>query len=289
MFFYKSALVLVLSVAFSWGAQAQPLVSGHNAMVDAQEIKNDLALSPTAAKESLGQPEDLYNNVKNIFVRRILAKEAVEAGIDKNPLVLAAINKARERILSDAMLEKIDQSNQPSLQDIEKYALSKYKTDAKRFKQDEEVKVRHILIKNEEYDAKTKIDAILQQLQAGSDFAALAKEKSQDPGSASKGGELGWVAKGRTVKPFEDAAFALAKPAELSPIVSSPFGFHILKLDEKKPAGTKPFTEVKDILMKEAQGAILNEGRFREQDRILKDAKFDTAAIEALAKEFAKP
>lgn len=289
MFFNKSAFVLVLFTALSLVVQAQTLVSGHGVKVDAKEIKSDVAMAPPAAKESLAQVEALHNNVQNVFVRRTLAKEALKASLDKNPFVLAAIEKAKERILSDAMLEKIDQSNQPSLQDIEKYAQSKYKAESKRFKQDEEVKVRHILIKNEDPDAKTKIEEVLKQLQAGADFSSLAKEKSQDPGSAAKGGELGWVNRGRTVKPFEDAAFALSKPAELSPIVSSPFGFHILKLDEKKSAGTKPFEEVKDTLMKEAQGAILNDGRFREQDRILKDAKFDTAAIEALAKEFAKP
>ena len=289
MFFNKSIVALMLFTAVSLVTQAQTLVSGHGVIVDAKEIKSDLAMAPPAAKESLAQVEALHNNVQNIFVRRTLAMESIRDGIDKNPLVMAAIEKAKERILSDAMLEKIDQSNQPSLQDIEKYAQSKYKAESKRFQQDEQVKIRHILIKNEEPDAKIKIEEVLKLLQSGADFATLAKAKSQDPGSAAKGGELGWVVKGRTVKPFEDAAFALSKPAELSPIISSPFGYHILKLDEKKSAGTKPFEEVKDTLMKEAQGAILNDGRFREQERILKDAKFETSAIEALAKEFAKP
>ena len=86
------------------------------------------------------------------------------------------------------------------------------------------------------------------------------------------------------MKPFEDAAFKLAKVGELSDVVETTFGFHIIKLEEKRPAGVKSFEEVKDALLKEAQGSIVNNGRAKEQDRILSAARFDTEAIEAFAK-----
>jgi len=270
-------------------AYAQTLVSGNDVKVEALEIRQDMTNAPVEARQSLGVQGALQNNVTNIYVRRVLMHEAKKNALDKNALVIAAIAKATERILSDARLEQIDQANQPSLQAIEAYAASTYKANAKRFAQDAQVKVRHILIKAEEADAKAKAEAILKDLNAGADFEKLAKEQSQDPGSAAKGGDLGWVSKGRTVKQFEDAALALNKPGQLSPVISTPFGFHIIKLDDLKPAGTKPFEEVKDVLMKEAQGAILNQGRINEQERILKDVKFNDEAIEALAKEFAKP
>ena len=268
---------------------AQTLVSGHGVKVEASEIRQDMANAPVEARQSFGLQGALQNNVTNIYVRRVLMHEAKKNALDKNPLVVAAIAKATERILSDARLEQIDQANQPSLQAIEAYAESNYKANPKRFAQDAQVKVRHILIKAEEADAKSKAESILKELSAGADFEKLAKEQSQDPGSAAKGGDLGWVSKGRTVKQFEDAALALNKHGQLSPVISTPFGFHIIKLDDLKPAGIKPFEEVKDVLMKEAQGAILNQGRIKEQERILKDVKFNDEAIEAMAKEFAKP
>jgi len=268
---------------------AQTLVSGNDVKVEALEIRQDMTNAPVEARQSLSVQGALQNNLANIYVRRVLMHEAKKNALDKNTLVIAAIAKATERILSDARLEQIDQANQPSLQAIEAYAASTYKANGKRFAQDAQVKVRHILIKAEEADAKAKAEAILKDLNAGADFEKLAKEQSQDPGSAAKGGDLGWVSKGRTVKPFEDAALALSKPGQVSPVISTPFGFHIIKLDDLKPAGTKPFEEVKDVLMKEAQGAILNQGRINEQERILKDVKFNDEAIEAMAKEFAKP
>lgn len=89
------------------------------------------------------------------------------------------------------------------------------------------------------------------------------------------------------IKPFEDTAFSLKKAGDMSGVIESPFGWHIIKLTERKPAGVRPFEEVKDQLMREAQSEILNQGRFKEQERILKSATFNKEAIEALAQSFA--
>ena len=265
-------------------ALAQVLVSGQGVTIDTKEIQTELERIPQEGRAQLARPEAMQNNVANIYARRVLAQDALKEGLDKNPLVLAAIEKARERILSDAMLEKIDQKNQPSLQDLEAWAQSSYKANPKKYELPEQVRASHILIRTAEPDAKAKAEAILKELRAGADFAQVAKAKSQDPGSAAKGGDLGFFARGRMIKPFEDTAFGMAKAGDISEVIESPFGFHIIRLDEKKPAGLQPFAEVKDTLLRQAQNEILNKGRFDEKDRILKGATFNAPAIEALAK-----
>jgi parvulin-like peptidyl-prolyl isomerase len=97
-----------------------------------------------------------------------------------------------------------------------------------------------------EYDTKAqraKIEDILKRVRAGEDFAALAKEFSQDPGSKNDGGDLRWFGRGRMFKPFEDAAFAL-KAGEVSGVVESPVGFHIIKVEERR---TQPGDDGKPV------------------------------------------
>jgi len=270
--------------------QAQILVSGPNTQVEEKEIREDLERANAQARQSLSAPEAMHNNVSNIYVRRVLAKEAEKAGLEKNPLVNSALSKARDKILSDAMLEKIDINNQPNLKDIEAFAQTNYKVNSKRFETQEEVRVSHILVKTAEPDAKFKATEIYQQLKAGADFVALAKAKSQDPGSATKGGDLGYFSKGKMLQVFEDTAFAMKDIGSISEVIESPFGFHVIKLEGRKPAGIRPFSEVKDILMREAENTILNQGRAKEEQRILKEAQFNTEAIAKFAKEqAAKP
>jgi peptidyl-prolyl cis-trans isomerase C len=277
-------IAAVLTLLMSSHSNAQVLVSGQGVSIDTKEIQMELERVPADARAQLSSPAAMQNNVANVYARRVLAKDALKEGLDKNSLVLAAIEKAKERILSDAMLEKIDQKNQPSLQDLEAWAQANYKANSKKYEQPEQVRASHILIRTAEPDAKAKAEAILKELRNGADFSKLAKDKSQDPGSAAKGGDLGFFARGRMIKPFEDTAFGMAKAGDISGVIESPFGFHIIRLDEKKPAGLQPYAEVKDVLMRQAQNEILNKGRFDEKDRILKGAAFNAQAIEALAK-----
>jgi len=103
-------------------------------------------------------------------------------------------------------------------------------------------------------DAKRRIDSVYAALQAGADFETLAKQVSQDPGSAVRGGMLGWFSRHQMVKEFEDAAFAL-QPGELSKPVLSPFGWHVIKMKERKQL--EPFEFHKDNILRflEQRGA----------------------------------
>ena len=127
-----------------------------------------------------------------------------------------------------------------------------YEQNAARYRTDEQRRASHILISSgreaaaaDKAAAKAKAEKLLEQLRKNpNDFAKLAKENSQDPGSAERGGDLDFFGKGMMVKPFEDAAYAL-KEGEISNVVQSDFGFHIIRVTAIKPATTRPLSEVK--------------------------------------------
>ena len=114
---------------------------------------------------------------------------------------------------------------------------------------------------------------IKQRLKAGHDFAALAKEFSQGP-SSTKGGDLGYFARGQMVTPFEDAAFSL-KPGEVSDIVETKFGYHIIKVVDKKPETTISYDEVRERL-----GLYLKGEKTKKEIRIYVKRLEDNANVE---------
>ncbi len=131
----------------------------------------------------------------------------------------------------------------------------------------ERLRVRHILIQfnpkgtpAEKEKARQKAADLLKRAQAGEDFAKLAMENSEDPSSRAQGGELGWMAQGQTPPPFEKAAFALRKPNDLSPVVESQLGFHIIQLEEHADAGTLPYDQVKDRI-----GQLIQQQQAQQQ------------------------
>jgi peptidyl-prolyl cis-trans isomerase D len=151
--------------------------------------------------------------------------------------------------------DQLQVSGQPD--DEELHAL--YDEHVDRYVKPEQRRARHILVSlppNAGPDAvkkaREKAESLLARLKKGESFEALAKEASDDPGSASKGGDLGFFTKGMMTPEFEKAAFALKKD-ELSGIVRSAFGFHIIEVTDIEPQQTKPFDEVRDELVKEYQ------------------------------------
>jgi peptidyl-prolyl cis-trans isomerase D len=130
-----------------------------------------------------------------------------------------------------------------------------YNQNLKQYQTPEEVKASHILIAvpqgsdaKTDAAAKAKAEDVLKQVKAGGDFAELAKKYSDDP-SKSNGGDLGTFERGRMVPPFEKAAFSL-QPGQVSDIVKTDFGYHIIKVMKHDPASTKPLSAVKDDILK---------------------------------------
>ncbi len=218
-----------------------------------------------------------------------MANKAAVEGVDKDPLVMAALQVARDKVLSDALIEKMDKASAPSDAAAETMARSIYRAKPERFRSEEQVQIRHILVSGKTPEARTQAEKLLEELKAGADFANVAKTKSTDPGSAAKGGELGTFAKGRMLPEFDTAAFALQKPGDLSEVVETKFGYHVLQLQNKLPAGQRSYEEVRDELIKEVRNNVVQEARATEAQKLQKEAKINTEAIEAFAAGFAKP
>jgi hypothetical protein len=136
-----------------------------------------------------------------------------------------------------------------------------YDANVARYAREEQVRARHILFMTRdagpevEQQAKKRADSLLTAIRKdGGDFAELAKRFSQEPGAAVTGGDLGWFGRGRMVREFEQAAFALDS-GEVSPVVKTAFGYHIIKLEGRKAAGTKPFDEVRNEIRRSLAAA----------------------------------
>jgi peptidyl-prolyl cis-trans isomerase C len=152
-----------------------------------------------------------------------------------------------------AIKEFIDKQFAQKITIPDKESKAYYESNPDLFKEPEQVQASHILIKvdsktddAQKAEARNKIEKIQKRLQKGEDFAALAKEFSQCPSNA-KGGDLGYFRRGQMVPPFEQAAFGL-KPGTISDIVETNFGYHLIKVIDKKSESTIPYNDVKERL-----------------------------------------
>ena len=155
-----------------------------------------------------------------------------------------------------------------------------YDANLQMFKQPEQVKASHILIKvdanatdAQKAEARKKINDIQQKLKNGGDFAELAKEYSEGPSNV-RGGDLGYFRRGQMVKPFEEAAFAL-QPNEVSDVVETRFGYHLIKVYEKKPEQTLAYSDVKEQIGQRMKQEKAEKEVAQYIEQLKKDAKIE--------------
>jgi peptidyl-prolyl cis-trans isomerase C len=214
-------------------AEDDPVVARVNG-VDIRQ--SDLAF----AEEEIGSnmptipPEQKRDYLINYLVDVIVLSQAAEKqSLADRPDVKRRLAFDRNRLLMESLLQDAGKS---ALSDDAEHKV--YEEAVKQVKNEEEVHARHILVPTED-EAK----AILAQLKGGTDFATLAKEKSKDPGAA-EGGDLGYFTKEQMVPEFADVAFKLPK-GQLSDPVKTQFGWHIIKVEDKRTRPTPTFDQVK--------------------------------------------
>ena len=256
----RQIFIVALALVFLSGpdAVAQNQISeGTVATVDGIAITyNDVSLVEDELMAVYGQlpEEQRFQTLVGYMVNRILASEAAKKAGLENDADVAKIKAFMERkALQDVYIAKM-LMDRVREEDVTAY----YDKEIKNGPVEEEVRARHILLDNRE-----AADAVVADLENGADFAALAKERSKGP-SGPSGGDLGYFSKQSMVPAFSDAAFKLAA-GETSPPVQTQFGWHVIRVEDRRKRPVPPFDQVRDqiyqLLISEAQRDIYDEMR----------------------------
>ncbi len=250
------ALTLIASIGVAQDkpaaatTQADPIViAAGDIAVRQSEFESALSTLP-AEYQQYASGAGKRQFAEDYLRMKMLAAEGLKGGLDKDPNVLRQLALMKENLIAQAQLEKIEQGITISDEDLKK------QYDAQK-DQYEQVKARHILVafkgspaaqegKPEltEEQAKAKAEELRKQIVAGAKFEEIAQKESDDVGSGSRGGDLGEFGRGQMVPEFEKAAFE-AKVGEVTPVVRTQFGYHIIKVDSH---GSTPFEQVKPAL-----------------------------------------
>lgn len=288
---WKAALASLPMACAAGLVQAQMFSDGLGS-ISQEELRMELDGAPPGIREQMNR-EQMARFIGNVLTERRLEDAARAAGTADLPQVKASIMRATREIVARAYIEGETAKLTASLPDLTELARERYLANLAAHVAPEGIRVSHILftVNEEEEDkreavVKARAGQVLKQLREGADFAELAKEHSEDPGSKRDGGEIrGWSDKGRFVPPFEVAAYAL-KPGEISELVRTRFGYHIIKLHEKREARQKSFEEVKAGLVSALRQEFLGNKRaeWMKQFQGDKPVELDDATLEALKK-----
>lgn len=257
-----SLLVLsLLGAAAAHAADESVLVRASNGVVvTATDVLADAERIPPEVRAHVFQDAGrVAQQASNLAVMRSLAAQARAEGLADDPMIAAAVRQAADAVLGNALLARAVAAVEVDRSAAERLALADYRSNPQRFRTEEEVQARHILLRGE--GAVERAKALREQLlQPGADFAAFAEKHSEDPGSAVRGGDLGFFARGRMVGAFEEAAFAL-EPGGLSEVIETEFGAHIIKVEARRAPGVRPFEDVRESLVAEIVKSLQAEAR----------------------------
>lgn len=271
----RSLLVIAATILLLPAAQAADPAA---ATVNGKPIKQSLV--DFILKDAGARGQKVDDSTKAMVVSKLISQELVyqeaqKAGVDKQADYQAREDLMRRELMINAYLQDYMKKN-PIDEAAIKAEYDKFKTQLG----DKEFSARHILVKTE-----AEARDVIAQLGKGGDFAKLAKEKSQDPGSKDKGGDLGWFAPTAMVKPFSEAIGKLQKGRYTSDPVQTQFGWHVIKLEDTRDLQPPAYDKVKENIQKDLQQKQLEKllADLRGKAKIVENptAKADSATPKA--------
>ena len=197
-----------------------------------------------------GSEEGRKMILDDVITMRLYSLLGQDEKIDETPAFMADLENAKRAMLAQYAMRRIISDITITEEEAKKF----YDDNANLFMQPERVHARHILVSDDE-----NLAIVQEELKAGKSFDVIAEEHSIDPGSASNGGDLGEFPRGVMVKEFEEAAFALQNPGDVSEPVKTQFGWHVIKLEERIPESAVPFEQVKQNIIEELRGRKTQE------------------------------
>ena len=237
-----------------------------------EDFTREVERLPPRSRAQLTTPERKRQFVDNYILNELLSEQGREKGYDKDPDIVRQVDDLRARLVVQRVMRDYQEAPVLTEEDIKAY----YEQNQRLFS-GAQIHAAHILVKDETLAKQLKA-----QLDADpSKFEELAKANSVDTATAARGGDLGFFGQGRMVAEFERTAYQLQNPGDISQIVQTPFGYHIIKLIEHKDGPNKPFEEVKERI----RVALTNQRRqelvAKRFDKVKADAKIsiDEAAL----------
>jgi len=222
-----------------------------------EEVQARVAEIPTYYQGFLATHSGKMELLNGMIAEMVLVQKAKEEGLHRREEVKSRLRNVEERVLLEAMVQELQKGRIAVSDEEVKGYLEK---NEKKFANPEQVRVSHILVRR-----KSEAKKILNELREGANFGKLARKYSIDSITAPKGGDLGYISRGEMIPAFEDTIFALEKRGDISRIIETPFGYHLVKLTGRKKMGKKTPEEI-DY---EIKTTIQNE----KLDRLMKKYK----------------
>jgi peptidyl-prolyl cis-trans isomerase C len=220
---------------------SKELVRINNVSISLEEFRQMSELQPLEGKMRLLNEKGLREFLDNyVITREVLYQEAKKKGLDKNKNIERKVEDFRRAMVIDALLEEVlEGKSEVSDQEVRKY----YQENQDRFKEPLEVKIRHIVVNSE-----PTLKEVLTRLARGESFEKIASIYNVDK-SRESGGDLGYIRRGQLTPSFaqlEEAAFSIRKVGEISEIVKTPIGYHLIQLLESRGTALRPFNQTKE-------------------------------------------
>jgi peptidyl-prolyl cis-trans isomerase C len=267
------AALLIPTVSYAESPSDVLVTYGTGKTITINDFEAALRTAPANVRdEARTNPKLATQVLETIMLTRVIADEARSLGLDKNPVARGEMEQVADRALAAWRLEALEKAME--IPDYTQVAREQYEINKDRYVEPERIDAAHVLIATKDRDeasALARAQEVRAKAIAGQPFPELAKEYSDDPGSKKKGGDLGYFARGRMVKPFEEAAFALKQPGDISEVVKTPFGFHVIKLLDRQPGRQKTFEEVKDGIIAPMRNKLVNAEKARYTSKIRND------------------
>jgi peptidyl-prolyl cis-trans isomerase C len=248
---------------------ATPIARNSTVTITRNEFQGEILRIPAEMRgEFVASPKRVGDLLLQMLLRKTLASQARTEKLDQPPINAARIANEVDRVLAQIRIAALEDAASDAFEAKRASYVARareiYATDQNRYRAPEEISASHILFdlkKHSADDAQRLAQEARAKIASGADFSTLAKQISEDPSAEQNSGRLGWFTRERMDPAFSKAAFALKAVGDVSEPVQSAFGWHIIRLDDRRAARVRPFDDVRDTIIAGLKKKYVDEQR----------------------------